>query len=65
VEGHLRTGHSVEAKRSLVERIVEAVAQAAAIAEEPRVGSSGGYAGDSDRRVRSRGARARRRGGLD
>jgi phenylpyruvate tautomerase PptA (4-oxalocrotonate tautomerase family) len=31
VEGHLRTGRSVEAKRSLVERIVEAVAQAAAI----------------------------------
>ena len=31
VEGHLRTGRSVEAKRSLVERIVEAVAQAAAM----------------------------------
>ena len=31
VEGHLRTGRSLEAKRSLVERIVEAVAQAAAI----------------------------------
>jgi phenylpyruvate tautomerase PptA (4-oxalocrotonate tautomerase family) len=31
VEGILRTGRSVEAKRSLVERIVEAVAQAAAM----------------------------------
>src|ERR1700745_765820 len=31
VEGHLRTGRSVEAKRSLVERIVEAVAPAAAM----------------------------------
>jgi phenylpyruvate tautomerase PptA (4-oxalocrotonate tautomerase family) len=31
VEGHLRTGRSLEAKRSLVERIVEAVAQAAAM----------------------------------
>src|SRR5258708_3751923 len=31
VEGHLRTGRSVEAKRSLIERIVEAVAQAAAM----------------------------------
>src|SRR5258707_1052541 len=31
VEGHLRTGRSVEAKRSLIERIVEAVPQAAAM----------------------------------
>jgi len=31
VEGHLRAGRSAEAKRSLVERIVEAVAQAAAM----------------------------------
>jgi phenylpyruvate tautomerase PptA (4-oxalocrotonate tautomerase family) len=31
VEGHLRTGHDVEAKRSLVERIVEAVAQVTAM----------------------------------
>src|SRR6201984_708439 len=31
VEGHLCTGRSVEAKRSLVERIVEAVAKAAAM----------------------------------
>ena len=31
VEGHLRTERSLEAKRSLVERIVEAVAQAAAM----------------------------------
>src|SRR5258708_37558718 len=31
VEGHLRTGRSLEAKRSLVERIVEAVAQDAAM----------------------------------
>jgi phenylpyruvate tautomerase PptA (4-oxalocrotonate tautomerase family) len=31
VEGHLRTGRGVEAKRSLVGRIVEAVAQAAAM----------------------------------
>jgi hypothetical protein len=31
VEGHLRTGRSVEAQRSLVERIVKALAQAAAV----------------------------------
>jgi hypothetical protein len=31
VEGHLRVGRSVEAKRSLIERTVEAVAQAAAM----------------------------------
>jgi phenylpyruvate tautomerase PptA (4-oxalocrotonate tautomerase family) len=31
VEGHLRVGRSVEVKRSLIERTVEAVAQAAAM----------------------------------